>query len=136
MFSDSGYGSKPSEYSKQTLHMRHADLVAVHEESSLNNRVGSTDLENYARTGLYAAGTVYSASLTSTLPAPKQDGYINDIAQMMFKVLGNIDFYALSAEDLSSMLPDWLKTFAIKVGHLANSQMERDVAFLVHKNRS
>jgi hypothetical protein len=101
----------------------------------LDDQVGSTDLENDARTGLYASGTVYSASVTSTLPAPKQDGYINDIAEMMFKALDNIEYDALSADDLSSMLPNLLRTFSIKVGHLANSQMERDVAFLVHKNR-
>ncbi|KAH6869157.1 hypothetical protein B0T10DRAFT_418901 [Thelonectria olida] len=106
----------------------HEDSVSVRPQSPV-------DKQNVQNLGLYTADTTYSASETSTLPPPRNTGYITDLATELFHAVKPYESHRKTFERISDMLPDLLRSFALKLGHKAQSQLHRDVSFFVHKYR-
>jgi tetratricopeptide (TPR) repeat protein len=111
---DSGYGSKSYISSKYGRSMRHDTNPKVF--------------------GLYDEGTVYSASVISAAPTPRDIDFVNDIALALFESLSTPSDHA-AWERILHLLPDLLRAFAVKFGQMASAQMEQDIAYFVHKHR-
>ena len=85
--------------------------------------------------GLYTAPTTYSASETSTLPLPRDEKYISQLALDLFSSVKSYESDRTTLERISGKLPDLLRAFALKIGHKAQNPMHQDVSFFVHKHR-
>ncbi|KAI0439912.1 hypothetical protein F4803DRAFT_529423 [Xylaria telfairii] len=77
--------------------------------------------------------TIYSD--TSSLAFSQQENYLIALADDLYDKVSywNPDFNA--KERISAVLPDLLKDFALKIGHNAKTQIQRDVMAYVHKYR-
>jgi hypothetical protein len=89
--------------------------------------------EESPRQGLYTADTVYSKSESSNL---HDKGYVIDIAAALYESIDWLNLDIPTLKRVSELLPDLLRTFAIKVGYSADTQIQRDIAYFVHKYRS
>ncbi|KAF3902751.1 hypothetical protein AA313_de0203312 [Arthrobotrys entomopaga] len=78
------------------------------------------------------AKTVYSDASSATTWA--KENYISELADVLFQEVRTDQFDIL--ERISTVLPELLKAFALKLGYNAPSQTHRDIMFFVHKNRS
>ena len=78
-------------------------------------------------------GTVYSD--TSSLPAWNHESYISELADSLLHEIRSEQPDDTTLEQISRILPELLKAFALKVGHNASTQMHRDVMFFIHKHR-
>ena len=85
--------------------------------------------------GLYSAGSIYSASVTPSLPTPRDENYVTDLAAALFSTIQPSELDKKTLEHIFRILPGLLRAFALKVGHRARKQMHRDVSFFVHKYR-
>jgi serine/threonine protein kinase len=136
---DSGYGSRAHNYSTQTYSSAERYLKSMSEqpfEASVRERTPTpTDREHIQKLGLYTTETVYSASETSTLPAPRDKSYITDLAVDLFSIVQSCEADKNSLTRISELLPDLLRAFALKLGRNAQTSMHRDVSFFVHKYR-
>jgi hypothetical protein len=85
--------------------------------------------------GLFNTETVYSESVTST---PLPPGAKEDIADFGAELFNAVRFCGADTDTLeriSDMLPELLRTFALKVGYRAQMAMHRDISVFVHKHR-
>jgi ankyrin repeat protein len=78
-------------------------------------------------------GTVYSDA--SSLPAWDHGSYISELANSLLHEIRSEQPDDTTLEQISQILPELLKAFALKVGHNASTQMHRDVMFFIHKHR-
>jgi hypothetical protein len=85
--------------------------------------------------GLYTTPTIYSASDTSTRPLPWDKGYITHLATDLFDTIKSYTSDVETLRRVSKLLPDLLRAFALKLGHKAQTSMQRDVSYFVHKYR-
>jgi tetratricopeptide (TPR) repeat protein len=85
--------------------------------------------------GLYTAPTIYSASETSTLPPPRDETYISQLALDLFSSVKSYESNRNTLERISGKLPDLLRAFALKIGYRAQTPMHQGVSFFVHKHR-
>jgi hypothetical protein len=77
-------------------------LIPLMEEQKVQNR------------GLYTARTTYSASETSTLPPPRDKGFIGDLAAELFKIVESHEPETGTLNRISDILPGLLRAFALK----------------------
>lgn len=85
--------------------------------------------------GLYTTRTEYSVSDGSDLPASRDERYISDLAADLFEAVKPHHSDVETLERLSEQLPALLRTFAVKVGHQAQTQTHLDVSYFVQKHR-
>ncbi|RMZ86660.1 hypothetical protein DV736_g6114, partial [Chaetothyriales sp. CBS 134916] len=110
---DSGYASGTHGKSVQTHSSAGKDLEVIIEGAEYTNQdsgfVGSqslADKHDVQNLGLYAAETIYSASETSTLPPPRDKGYITDLAAELLSTVKSYESGRETLERISEMLPD------------------------------
>lgn len=129
--SDSGYASgthKPSHipnaYSERTTETSEPEDIAPHR---LDDRSRSD-------TELYDKDTVYSPSETPSLPALRNQSYIDDLAAQLFRAVGPemSDLGAMSR--IFKELPNLLRTFSLKIGYKA-TPTQCHIAYFLHKYR-
>jgi hypothetical protein len=131
---DSGYGSKTSASSKETYTNSFTGAHTSTDQTTLLETLMEDDDEERDR-DMYSASTVYSASVTSTLPAPQDDGYIDELAGLLYDHVDALLPERAALQGVCDQLPDILRSFALRFGNLAQTQMHRDVCFFVHKLR-
>ena len=85
--------------------------------------------------GLYTAATTYSASTAPSLPPPRDNAYVADLAAELFSTIKPFEAERDTLEHIFQILPGLLRAFALKLGHRAQSQIHRDVYYFVHKYR-
>jgi hypothetical protein len=95
----------------------------------------SADKQHGKNPGLYTAETVYSKSATSALPISRDKEYITKLAAELFYTVKSYHSDRKTLRRISEILPDLLRAFALKLGHKAQIQMQRDVSYFVHKYR-
>jgi hypothetical protein len=122
----------------------HGKSVEAHGSAEKDPEVITKDAEfnhedapfaGFQSPGLYTAETTYSASETSTLPYPRDNGYITDLAAGLFSTIKSCESKRRTLKHVSEMLPELLRSFALKLGYKAETAMHRDVSFFVHKYR-
>ncbi|KAI0459499.1 hypothetical protein F5B21DRAFT_455072 [Xylaria acuta] len=79
------------------------------------------------------AATIYSD--TSSLAFSRQENYILQLADDLYDKISYWNPDSHAKERISTVLPDLLRDFALKIGHNAESQMHRNVMVYVHKHR-
>lgn len=77
--------------------------------------------------------TVYSDD--SSITGFKYEGYISEFADNLFSKFRDEKVDQQTMERILSILTELLKAFALKLGHNASSQMQRDVMYFVHRYR-
>lgn len=136
---DSGYASRDSAESRATYDSKSAPLHIIHEsqghktemDDTLQTNGQSTDTER----GLYTTATIYSGSDTSSVAGLKSEEYVEDLATLLYQSLAG-DFLSLEIfQEVSERLPDLLRAFALKLSHPTQSQIVRNIALFVHRNR-
>jgi tetratricopeptide (TPR) repeat protein len=91
--------------------------------------------EQTVPTGLYAAPTRYAPSEIDSQPGPKDRNCITELAAALFSKMTTSDVDIKTLQRISQLLPDLLRTFALKVGYQGPTQMHRDVMHFVYKYR-
>ena len=91
--------------------------------------------ETQEMTGLYATATMYSASVTPSLLPLRDKHFIADLAKDLFKTIKSRVSERTTLERISKMLPDLLRSFALKIGYKAQTSMQRDIMCFIHKYR-
>jgi hypothetical protein len=104
-----------------------------HPAQNTNPTSTRLELTTQDSTGTSDARTVYSDA--SSIPSVMRECYLSDLAESMIAGLRSRGLAEPDMEKASSILPDLLQAFALKVGHDAPSQMHRDVMVFIHKNR-
>ncbi|KAK5999155.1 Conidiophore development regulator abaB [Cladobotryum mycophilum] len=79
--------------------------------------------------------TVYSDG--SILPSNQKDDYVRELADELRHQFNNmVNFHDDIARDrVTTVLPELLKGFSLKIGHGAESNKHRDIMVFVHKHR-
>lgn len=103
----------------------------VNEQQTVPTEVGQRLAELTPR--LTETATIYSD--TSSLATSRQDDYISELANDLFSNVKNFHLNIDLKERLSSILPDLLKDFALKLGHEAPTATHLEVMAIVHKHR-
>jgi hypothetical protein len=85
--------------------------------------------------GLYTARTTYSASETSTLPPPRDKGFISDLAAELFKIVAPESNELVTLNRISDILPESLRAFALK-GKIRTSYLMRMIQTFLLLNGS
>jgi hypothetical protein len=67
--------------------------------------------------------TTYSASDTSSLPPQRDIGYMDQLSNGLFDAIKCHDADRATLERISQALPGLLKTFAVRIGYKARTQM-------------
>ncbi|KAM0520559.1 hypothetical protein ACHAPE_002954 [Trichoderma viride] len=116
---DSGYGSTSATESKLGLSMRHTD-VEQPTQATLNQDMDDT-------------ATEYSDESRSTFS--KKQGFVRELANELFKAVGSSNATEIIRARVSTILPELLQAFALKVGYGAKTQMHRDVMAFVYRYR-
>ena len=111
------------------------DTEHTREDSAIVESQSLVDKQDVQPSGLYSTETIYSKSETSTLPPPRYKDYIVDLATELFSTVNSCEPNRESLERIGEMLPDLLRAFALKIGHKAETSMQRDVSYFVHKHR-
>ena len=139
---DSGYESMAHKKSIPVLDTSQSETDILAEILSLSDVNPAVKIEHSVnqeqaipKFGLYTAPTAYSASETSTLPLPRNEEYISQLALDLFNSIKSYESDRNTLERISDKLPDLLRAFALKIGHKAQSQMHRDISFFVYKHR-
>jgi hypothetical protein len=82
------------------------------------------------------AETEYAPSETPSLPRPQDENYITDLAAELFSIIvKSCGLDRRTFKRISEMLPGLLRSFALKVGYRAQTPIQRDVYYFVHKSR-
>lgn len=142
LLTDSAYASVTYAGSTNIDNLSKARLEAtkesrefLHTDSAFSKSKPPTekqDIENYE---LHRAETNYSPSETPTLPRPRDEGFVINMAAELFST---IEPYKLDKDALghiSEMLPDLLRTFALKMGYKPQNQMQLDISYFIRKRR-
>lgn len=70
-----------------------------------------------------------------SLSRPQDESYITSLAAELFSIIAkSCGSDRLTLKRISEMLPGLLRSFALKVGYRAQTPMQRDVYYFVHKN--
>ena len=101
------------------------------EESAWNNI--SEDAQDLRDVESDDVGTIYSDA--SSLPAWNDESYISELANGLSCKIRSEQLDDTALEQISRILPELLKAFALKVGHEASTKMHLDVMVFVHKHR-
>ena len=139
---DSGYASMAQRKSVPVFDTSQTGIDVIAEALDLPDTNLAVEFEHLVdqehvipKFGLYTAPTAYSSSETSTLPLPRDEEYISQLALDLFSSVKSYESDRNTLERISSKLPDLLRAFVLKVGHKAQSQMHQDISVFVHKYR-
>ncbi len=130
---DSGYASGTHGKPAVTQSYVGKDLEKIIEGTDCTNE--DSAIAGSQLPDVYAAATMHSASETSSLPPPRDKGYIADLAVELFNSIQPCESRRGTLERISELLPDLLRAFALKLGYKAQTLMHRDISFFVHKHR-
>ncbi|VUC25621.1 unnamed protein product [Clonostachys rosea] len=113
---DSGYGSQQAIEIQKSFNEYHA--ADVHYETDA---------------GFDDTATEYSD--TSSVATWKKESYIEEFVDDLLARVHELHPDEETLERISTLLPDLLKAFALRVGYNAPSRMHRDVMYFIHKYR-
>ncbi|CAG9990680.1 unnamed protein product [Clonostachys byssicola] len=118
---DSGYASAPGMESEINKSENHGDQAATQSMQE--------------RTEQDVSDTATEYSNTSSAMFSRQQTYIWELADDLFRRIGSLNADEKTQGKVSAILPELLKAFALKIGHDAPTQMHRDVMAFVHRHR-
>jgi hypothetical protein len=124
---DSGYESTTRDKFEQAQNVRSEGQTQIAQDFQ---RPITMDTKEIA-----SDDTITEYSYASTLPVWKFQGYIWELADGLVNYVRSSQCDALAIERMFRILPELLKTFSLKIGHNAPTQMHRDVMFFIHKYR-
>lgn len=131
---DSGYTSGARRKLGESHIPAGKDLESINEGAEMSHGESfSSDHDQLY--GLYNTGTIYSNSVTSTLQYLQDKDYIADFTR---ELLSHLKACRTTREDLgriSHMLPDLLRSFALKLGYKAQTSIYREVSVFIHRYR-
>lgn len=118
---DSGYASVSRMGIERDSLRKHDDQAAARSAQDLTN----SDVEDTA--------TEYS-TMSSTNSSKKQQ-YIRNLADDLLNKISWLKVDKKTQTEVLAILPELLQAFALKLGHDAPTQMNRDIMAFIHKHR-
>jgi hypothetical protein len=139
LFSSIWGGSKKQEKSENVESEETSDdhlLAKVSVKDLISGNAANQGPYTASRSSESPIGMDYSTrptSIMSNQPRPEDRNYIDDLATNLFAVVHAFEPNRLTLEHISHILPDLLKTFALKVGYKPQSSMHLDVSYFIFK---